>query len=167
MKGQNEVFLLIISIFLVVLIVVGIMNFLGYFGKGSFYDNLANPLVWGAGKLTETAADKFIDSCKEVMNEVESLFVYDEIERECSRWYDSCTEELDYSPQNPWKKMQLSESDLETVNYLKQECMTSGINEIIDRWSDKSGDFNSKNEYEKYTMIKNTCGSTIVSRMYE
>ena len=168
MKGNmNTIMVTIVSVVMLLFIITSIFSiFSTVSAKESLYDKMANPLVWGAKEVVKYGSEKFIKTCENLLLEVESIFSYEEVERECSRWYLSCTKDLENAPQNPWTKLKVSEEDLETVNYLAKECKTSGIDKLRKRWIEENSYFANKNELEQYNLIKNACGSILVKRIY-
>ncbi len=169
MKGnaKNAVLLVILVVVLLFIItsIIGMIQALT--GKKGLYERMANPLVFTAEEVVTYGSEKFVNTCENFMNEVETIFVYDEVERECSRWYSNCVESEENPPQNPWTKPEILEKDLETMKYLKPDCRTPGIDRLREKWADKSPNFAKKNEFEQYNLIRNACGSTLVKRIYD
>lgn len=165
-SGKPAVLIVVFVVLLLFVITVGFGLIKTATGKGGLYEKMGNPMVWSGEKFTKKGAEKTIKTCESFVDEIETLFVYDEVEWECSRWYSNCVEDEEEPPQNPWKKLELSEKDIELVNYLKPNCRTSGVEELRKRWADKNSYFASKNEFEQYTLMKNACGSILVKRIY-
>jgi len=165
-EGRNAVLLVVFVVLLLFVIAFGFGMVQTASVKGGLYEKMNNPLVWGAEKFTKEGAKKTIKTCESFANEVESLFVHGEVEFECSRWYSNCVKDLEEPPQNPWTNLELSEKDIELVNYLNPTCRTSGIEKLRKMWANKNSYFAGKNEFEQYTLIKNACGSILVKRIF-
>ena len=170
MKGSDtseptRLFVLVVLTLIIICIITSSIYQL--YKKNELYDRMANPLVFTAGEVVKYGTEKFVKTCENFLDEVESIFVYDELERECSGWFSNCAETVENPPQNPWTKLELSEKDLETMEYLNFECRTSGIDKIKVDWADKSPNFAKKEEFEQYHLIRNACGSILVSKIYK
>ncbi|OYT43150.1 MAG: hypothetical protein B6U88_01735 [Candidatus Aenigmarchaeota archaeon ex4484_56] len=117
-------------------------------------------------KVMKIISYEFAQKCMELVNEITSIFDYNELNRECSRWYENCVLEIESAPDiSPWNKINPTVEDYNNANYLDINCRTKEIEKLRERWEKSSKKFASYNEYEQYTLIKNACLSIIVDRM--
>ncbi len=166
-EGKSPVLLTISVVILLFVMIASLGLFKNFASKEGTYEKMGNPLVWGGDKLMEITSGKYIKIYETFLNEVQTIFVYDELERECSNWFSACTENNQVTPRNPWTKLDISEDDLELVNDLICDCMTPGIKRLIKTWERGSPDFKKRNDFEKCNLIRNACGSVLVERIYK
>ncbi|RLJ00753.1 MAG: hypothetical protein DRP06_01285 [Candidatus Aenigmatarchaeota archaeon] len=163
-EGKAPVLVTILVVILLFMIVASLGLFKNFAGKDGTYEKLGNPLVWGGGELMDLVSGKYIKTYETFLNEIQTVFAYDELERECANWFSTCTEN---NSTNPWTKLDISEKDLELVNYLVCNCMTSGIKGMIKTWEQGSPEFKKRSDFEKCNLIRNACGSVLVERIYK
>ncbi len=166
-EGKAPVLVTILVVILLFMMVQSLALFTNFTSKEGTYEKMGNPLVWGGEELMDVVSGKYIKIYENFLNEVQTVFVYDELERECANWFLTCTENNPSNPRNPWTKLDISEKDLELVNYLVCDCMTPGIEGMIKTWGEGSSDFKKRSDFEKCNLIKNACGSVLVERIYK
>ncbi|MCK4730760.1 MAG: hypothetical protein KAT28_05575 [Candidatus Aenigmarchaeota archaeon] len=166
-EGKSPVLITILVVILLFVMVASLGLFKNFASKEGTYEKMGNPLVWGGEELMEMVSGKYIKIYEEFLNEVQTVFVYDELERECANWFSTCTENNPVNPRNPWTKLDISEKDLELMVHLNCDCMTLGIKGLIKTWEKGSPEFKKRNDFEKCNLIKNACGSVLVERIYK
>lgn len=164
MKGGSEktMILTIFCVFLVVFVALGLLNIITKTtAKEQLYDEMATSLVLTAEKITVESAQGHIQFLKDA----KSIFVFNELERECPRWYRSCTSDITGAPMSPWSEPS-EEGVHAALYYLNSDCKTPEIDDLKKKWA-KQPEFANYDDFGQYNLIKNACVSILIDKIYK
>ena len=160
-------FSVLVSIVIVITIILSIFYLLNkVLEKNKLLDTFAKDLVWGGENISGVCGGKSENICKKFLDANEDIFIYNELERICSSWYNNCVKDIEDAPQSPWAKISNVPSDLNLVNYLDASCKTPEVERLKKDWTNNYY-FAEKSEEEQYNIIKNACGASLVERIYQ
>ena len=158
-------FSVLVSIVIVIVIILSIFYLIDkVLEKNKLVDKFAKSMVWEGENIEGLCGGSSRNLCKEFLDANEDIFVQGELERVCSSWYSNCAKDIEDAPPSPWAKISNSYSDLNLVNYLDIDCKTPEVERLKEKWEENYY-FAKKSEEEKYNIIKNACGASLVERI--